>query len=127
MKSASAEKLIYHVTSANIQKLLLTIIQFQFAFFQIRNNQYCITLMIFIVSLKIPFEPAHLKDNKSVYHSEFRLCHSQFIKNEFEVNKGVIKIRKSRKERQQDGQLKKGSTKHYTENKRSSNPNPNKT
>jgi hypothetical protein len=44
------------------------------------------------------------------------------MQEEFEDTKGVIRIRKSKKDRQHNGQMKKGqkneqrSTKHYTEN-----------
>ena len=51
---------------------------------------------------------------------------------EFEDTKGVIRIHKSTKNRQHNGQMKKGqqdkqrSTNHYTQNQRSSNTNPTK-
>jgi len=51
-----------------------------------------------------------------------------FIKAELKYTKGVIRLRKSKNDRQHNGgQTKKDqqqSTKHYTENKRSSNTNP---
>ena len=46
---------------------------------------------------------------------------------EFEDTKGVIRIRKSKKDRQHNEQKKKDkqqSSKHYTDNERSSNTNP---
>ena len=51
---------------------------------------------------------------------------------EFEDTKGVIRIRKSKKDRQHNGQQKKDkrtqrSYKTYTQNKRSSNTNPTET
>ena len=49
---------------------------------------------------------------------------------EFEDTKGIIRIRNSKKNRQHNGKTKNDKqryTKHYTENKRSSNANPTKT
>jgi hypothetical protein len=80
---------------------------------------------LFIKSFIQDFARATRTHKKSGVTLEY-IC---WMKKSLKMPKGVIRNRKSKKDRQYNGQKKRDkqlSTKHYTENQRSSNTNPTK-